>query len=145
MVLPLSTYINRGKASLRLFAERARADGYYRALIIGETKGNPSIIRVLDLHNDPFHWRGQLYISEVSLLLDRKERPKRVDEEDLIVQADQWPVLREIFDVYEGKDGVVLEERDGVVRFLVGNKEVGPRFRITGWDPVPTKLDSVLR
>lgn len=144
-MLPLSKYVNRGKSSIRLFSERARADGYYRALIVGETKGNPSIIRVLDLRTLPFRWMGQLYISGVSLLLDIGKRPQRVDEDDLIVEVDRWPVLAEIFDVYDGEEGVVLEERGGSVRFLVEGREVGPRFRITGWDPVPEKLDSVLR
>jgi len=144
-VLPLSAYINRGKASLRLFSGRARADGYYRVFVVGETKGNPSIIRVLDLHNRPFKWMGQLYISGIHLLLDLKERPVRVEEEDLVVDADRWPILADIFDVYDGEEGVVLEERGGAVRFIVDEKEVGPRFRITGWDPVPEKLDSALR
>ncbi len=144
-VLPLSIYINRGKASLRLFADRARADGYYRVLIVGETKGNPSIIRVLDLHGYPFRWMGQFYISDVSLLLDRREKPRRVDAEDLVVDADRWPFLKEVFDVYDGEEGVVLRERDGAVRFIYEGEEVGPRFRITGWDGVPAKLDSALR
>ncbi|MDN5358795.1 MAG: small nucleolar ribonucleoprotein [Candidatus Diapherotrites archaeon] len=144
-VLPHSFYVNRGKASLRLFAERARTDGYYRAFIVGETKGNPSIIRVLDLHDEPFRWMGQLYITNVSLLLDRGEKPVPVDADDLVVDVDAFPVLKEIFDVYDGEEGVILEERGGSVRFLVDGEEVGPRFRITGWDPVPAKLDSVLR
>jgi len=93
-VLPLSKYVNRGKSSIRLFSERARADGYYRALIVGETKGNPSIIRVLDLRAYPFRWMGQLYISEVSLLLDIGKRPQRVDEDDLIVEVDHEMGLR---------------------------------------------------
>jgi len=137
--------VNRGKASLRLFAERARTDGYYRALIIGETKGNPSIIRVLDLREEPFRWMGQFYISDVSLLLDRREKLKRVDAEDLVVDADKWAFLREIFDVYDGEEGIVLSERGGDVRFLYGDQEVGPRFKITGWEPVPLALDSALR
>ncbi len=145
VVLPLSQYFNRGKASLRLFADRAKADGLYRVLIVGETKGNPSIVRVLDLHGEPFSWMGQFYISDVSLLLDRKERPRRVDADDLVVNADEWPFLRDVFSVYDGEDGVVLQERGGSVRFIYDGEEVGPRFRITGWDPVPAKLGSVLR
>ncbi|HIP74234.1 MAG TPA: hypothetical protein EYH14_01115 [Euryarchaeota archaeon] len=144
-VLPLSRYVNRGKAPLRLISERARADGYYRVLIVGETKGNPSIIRVLDLRTNPFRWMGQLYISEVFLLLDVKTRPQRVDEDDLVVDAGEWRVLEDIFDVYDGEEGVVLREREGTVCFLLDGQEVGPRFKITGWDPVPEKLGSALR
>lgn len=137
-VLPLSRYVSRGRAPIRLLSERARVDGYYRAFVVGETKGNPSLIRILDLRARPFEWMGQLYISGATL--QSSERRRRLEEDDLVVDFDRWGILRDIFDVYEGEEGCVLEERAGVVRFLHGNQEVGLRFRIRGWDPVPKKL-----
>jgi hypothetical protein len=141
-VLPLSLYVNRGKASLRTIAERAVADGYSRVLVVGETKGNPSLIRVLDVAPNRWEWKGQLFITSAVLRLDRHLPVRKIKEEDLVVDADVYAdVLRSIFDVYDGKEGVVLKERGGNVSFVYDGESVGPEFKVVGWSAIPESLN----
>ena len=118
----------------------ARDHGLLRVAIVGETKGNPSIIRFIRVGRT-WDWMGQMYIRDVSLFLDRGERPPRIEAEGLSVEGDMYSAfLKEVFDVYEETEGVDLVERGGSVRFLFEGEEVGPRFRIIGLDSVPAVL-----
>ncbi len=137
-VLPHSFYVNRGKASLRTVVERAFVDGYSRVLIVGETKGNPSLMRFLDVQRSGWRWLYQFYIDDVHLLLDEHRKYRELDADGLLVRAELAP-LREVFDVYPEctSDCVELIEQGGNVRFTYNGKAVGPRFHIKGVDRVP--------
>ncbi|HID08978.1 TPA: hypothetical protein EYP13_01995 [Candidatus Micrarchaeota archaeon] len=68
-------------------------------------------------------------------------KPVRIFADGLTLRTDRFDsFLRNVFGVYGESDALALEERDGNVRFLYEEKEVGPRFRITGVDPVPSAL-----
>ncbi len=139
-VFPYGEYINRGKGSIEDIVDRAYVEGFLRVVIIGETKGNPSIMRVIAV-GDKWRWLGQFYIS----VLDFGGREK-IDAEDLGVEAENFPQLKEAFDVYDTEEpDVIMKESGGVVEFLLGNEVVGPRFKIKGFDPVPKKLLLQLR
>ncbi len=140
-VLPLSRYVPRGKSSIHDVIERAEELGMHRVVVIGETKGNPSIMRILR-RGEGWSWLFQMYIRSVSLYVDMGRKMVRIGAEGLSIDADAYArELSEAFGVYEETDDtVVLQERDGNVRFTYYGEEVGPRFRITGVDPVPSAL-----
>ena len=140
-VLPLSRYLPRGKSSIHDLLERAEEMGMHRVVVIGETKGNPSIMRVLR-RDGGWSWLFQIYIRSVSLYVDMGRKMVRIDAEGLSIDADVYSrELSEAFGVYEETDdAVILREREGNVRFLYYGEEVGPRFRIVGVDPVPSAL-----
>lgn len=139
-VLPYALYIPRGKSSIEDLIRRAEERGFHRIIIIGETKGNPSIFRVL-VREKGWRWLAQAYITSVSLYVDMGLKPVRVVADGLTLRTDRFGrFLRDVFGVYEESDVLALEERDGNVRFVYEKKEVGPRFRITGVDPVPSAL-----
>ncbi len=138
--LPYALYMPRGKSSIADLIERAEEKGFHRIIIIGETKGNPSILRVL-VREDRWHWFAQAYITSVSLYVDLGLRPVRILADGLTLKTDRFSdFIRGVFGVYEESDILTLEERDGNIRFLYEGREVGPRFKITGVDPVPSAL-----
>ncbi len=141
-VIPHSLCVNRGKASVRTIADRAVADGFSRVIFVLETKGNPSALRVMDVSPAGWKWVGQLYISAVSLLLDRKQRARRVDAEGLCVDAESYrdALSRVFMPVQCDDDVVVLVERGGKVHFEYDGDRVGPSFEVTGWSAVPKIL-----
>ena len=142
-VIPHSLCVNRGKASVRKVADRAVADGFSRVIFILETKGNPSALRVMDVSPARWDWMGQMYISSVSLLLDRKARISKPDAEGLCVDADKFgSVLSRVFEPLECEDdAVILIERGGKIHFEYEGESVGPEFEVTGWSAVPRVLE----
>gem|GEM_PF-6233735 len=79
-------------------ADRAVADGFSRVIFVLETKGNPSALRVMDVHPGSWNWVGQLYISSVSLLLDMGQRAKKIAAEGLCVDTETYgDVLARVF------------------------------------------------
>ncbi len=139
-VLPYGEYVNRGKGSIEDIVERAYVEGFLRVLIIGETKGNPSIIRGIKV-GETWEWIGQIYIS----VLSYGERIK-VDAESLGVETESFPQLKDFFDVYGSEEpDILLVERDGIVHFEMNGEVVGPRFRVKGIEKVPEKLLLQLR
>ncbi len=142
-VIPFSLCVNRGKASIRKLVDRAVADGFSRVFILLETKGNPSAIRVLDVSPRGWGWLGELYISSVSLLLDRGCRPRRLDADGLCVRGDRYgDVLSQMFSPLECTESSVrLVEQSGHVHFEYGSERVGPSFEVVGWSAVPKALE----
>ncbi len=137
--LPGSKYVNRGKGSVWDIVERALSQGFFRVLIVGETKGNPSIIRSIEVGREP-RWGIQVYISGVKLC--REIGCSENTGDFVVVRGDMFEEpLRKVFEypVQEGEP-VILEERGTVARFLYGDETVGPVFRVRGWDEVPARL-----
>ncbi len=128
---------------MRTVADRAVADGFSRVIFVLETKGNPSALRVMDVRPGSWNWAGQMYISSVSLLLDRGERARRVNADGLCVDAETYgDVLARVFAPLDcDDDAVVLVERGGNVHFEYEGERVGPSFEVTGWSAVPRALE----
>jgi hypothetical protein len=137
--LPDSVYINRGKGSIEDVVELALARGYTRILIVGETKGNPSIIRTLELDGRP-RWGIEIYITPIKLC---RELPCTENEGDYIkVESESYEdVLKKVFGypIEEGEP-VILQEDKSIVEFLYEGQPVGPVFRIRGWNRIPDTL-----
>ena len=137
--LPNSLYINRGKGSIEDIVELALAQGFMRILIVGETKGNPSLIRTLELEGEP-RWGIQIYINPIKFCRDL---PCGGNEGDFLrVESEKFgDVLNRVFGypVQEGEP-VVLREEKSIVEFLYDGKPVGPVFRLRGWDEIPQGL-----
>ncbi len=136
--LPQSKYVNRGKGNIYSIAERAEREGYTRILIVGETKGNPSIIRVVQLY--PPRWDIQIYISLIKLC--REVGCKKNYGDYVEVKGDLYnSVLKKTFG-YTIEEGhpVILKEEKGLVTFTYDSHNVGPVFRVKGWDPIPSRL-----
>ena len=135
--------VNRGKASVRTVADRAVADGFSQVIFVLETKGNPSALRIMDVHPGSWNWVGQLYVSSVSLLLDRKQRTKKIDADGLCVDAETYgAVLARVFASLRcTDDSVLLVELGGEVHFEYDGERVGPSFEVTGWSAVPKALE----
>ncbi len=132
--IPRSLYVNRGKASIEDIWRHARNEGFYRILVVGETKGNPSIIRVLE----GGRWVGQMYITGVSLCRERGCGSHEGDYVEVEYESDSF--LTRVF-AFEGEgDPVIVEERNHLVRFLFEGREVGPRMEVRGWEDVPPKV-----
>lgn len=136
--LPFSKYVNRGKGSIWNIVELAFRQGYFRVLIVGETKGNPSLIRSIEVFDEP-RWGLQIYISGVKLC--REVGCENNDGEVIRVEADLFAEpLKKIFEYPVEGEHVILKEQKGNVSFLYEGNNVGPIFRVRGWDPIPEKL-----
>ena len=138
-VLPFSKYVNRGKGNIWDIVELALAQGFFRVLVVGETKGNPSIIRSIEVGKEP-RWGIQLYITGVKLCREIGCEPHDGDYIEVRSETYQDP-LEKIFGypVREGEP-VVLEEKGTLARFLFDESVVGPIFRVRGWDEIPGAL-----
>ncbi|NPA86906.1 MAG: hypothetical protein GXO00_02770 [Candidatus Diapherotrites archaeon] len=137
--LPGSKYFNRGKGSIADIVDLAYRQGFQRVLIVGETKGNPSLIRSIIVGKNP-RWDVQLYISGVKLC--RELGCGKNDGDYVKVEGEVYgDVLQRIFGypVEEGEP-VILKEEKTMVRFLFEGENVGPSFRVRGWDEVPQRL-----
>ena len=137
--LPYSKYVNRGKGNVWDMVELALSQGFFRVLVVGETKGNPSIIRTIEVGDTP-RWGIQLYITGVRLC--REIGCSDHEGDHIVVDSQNYQeVLDKVFGypVREGEP-IVLEERGTLARFVYEGSVVGPVFRVRGWDPVPQGL-----
>ena len=137
--LPGSKYVNRGKGNIWDMVEFALAQGYFRLLVVGETKGNPSIIRTIEVEGEP-RWGIQLYITGVRLC--REIGCSSHDGDFVRIESENYQeALQKVFSYpLEEGDPVVLEERGTVARFLFEGETVGPLFRVKGWGEIPSAL-----
>ncbi len=117
----------------------AYRQGFFRLLIVGETKGNPSIIRSIEVWKVP-RWGIELYITGVQLCREIGCGENEGDYVRVSGEIYEEP-LRKIFEypVNEGEE-VLLREEKTLVHFLYEDKVVGPVFRIRGWNEIPEKL-----
>jgi len=136
--LPHSKYVNRGKGSVWDIVELAFRQGFLRVLIVGETKGNPSLIRSIEVFREP-RWGLQIYISGVKLC--REVGCEKSEGESLVVEGDLYhEPLRKVFQYPIEGEAVVLREIKGRASFVYEGANVGPLFTVRGWDEIPAKL-----
>ncbi len=137
--LPFSKYVNRGKGNVADMVDLAYRQGFSRLLIVGETKGNPSIIRSIEVGRTP-RWGIELYITGVRLCREIGCEENGGDYIEVSGDVYEEP-LKKIFEypVKEGEEVLLKEERT-LVRFLYNGDTVGPVFRVRGWNEIPEKL-----
>ncbi len=137
--IPGARYVTRGKGSIMDIVELAFAQGFFRVLIVGETKGNPSIIRGIEVSREP-SWSIELYITGVRLC--REINCSSHEGDFLLVEGETYhSPLKQLFEtpIKEGEP-VILKEEKTLAKFMYNGNIVGPLFRVRGWNQIPTRL-----
>jgi len=141
-IIPTSTKVNRGKKSLKDLWEYAVSKGYSKVIIIETWKGNPGKILFTEPSYKTLSILGEAYIAGVKLLVDQKNREKRIVS-TLAGGGDGelYRFLEAYLDLplhdarRSGVEATLYVEKDDEHRIIVrhGEEELYPVIRVKRW------------
>ncbi len=149
--IPTSTKINRGKKSLRDLWEYAVTKGYSKVIIIETWKGNPGKILFTEPGYKTLSILGEAYIGGVKLLVDQKNRERRIVS---TLSGEGGGDLYRFLEAYldlplhdPRRSGVeaslhVEEGEERRIVFRHGEEELYPVIRVRRWRGVDIERES---
>lgn len=146
-VLPGALRLTRGHYSMRELALEAQLAGASKVIVIGGRRGNPSIIRVYEVHGEGLENIVTFIVRGVTLSREARRPLPPENPTGMVVETDGSPITGEFAAAFEAAFGARIEGRPGpreiaariegegpgsvLVEFTYAGKPVGPRLRLS--------------
>ncbi len=129
--IPYAKFYSRGKANIEKLVSIAKKEALDFIVMVLESKGNPSMLRVIKLANTTWNYAYEIKIKLHKL---RKEFTKEkffVKEIKLEIKNKEIGNLFKELNILSYKEAdFILKEKKKVISLFYKNKEIGPRFEI---------------
>ena len=127
--LPSASYLSRGKSSLPALIEKANYEGHKFLLVVMETQGNPSQIRGIKLGEDwVYAFEAQIKVAKIRKELGKSKA--KAKELEIKARGNVLKLLKLLGLDSEKEANMRLEEKQGLIKFFLEKKEIGPRFKV---------------
>ena len=127
--LPSASYVSRGKSSLPGLIEKAGYEGHNYLLIVLEDHGNPVGLRGIKAGEDWQHaFEVKLKVAKIRQELGKSKF--KAKEIRFKAQGKLKQLLTLLGVSSDNEAELSLEAKQGLVRFYLDRKEIGPRFKV---------------
>jgi len=123
-------FYSRGKANIAKLVGIAKREGLDFIIIVLESQGNPSALRIIKIDDDSWHYTHLIKLKLHKLRKEFLKKKVAIEELQLKLKNRALKRVLDMLGIENIKSEFVFKEEKSFLSFFYKNKEIGPRFEI---------------